>query len=322
MPKRLLFPLIAILSFAGSGFAADLEVTSLNIHAQSLGAGAATEAWEEYPSSRNPAALGLLRTSSPVQIEGNTSSAQARECSLLLSQARLRYDAYAYQILFTSPLFGGGLGVRFDQLITQNQTYQRLLFNPDGTPVIDPLTNQQAWELKYDTRVDSAWGLAWGAPLEGGMSVGAEAQVIYLHLGEDFAWGWDGVVGLRWQVLPELAVAASARQVSGGWHAWRKPYAEETGRPLVSLGCAWQPPELPLRIGGGVSRRLDQSDRLRGRLGAEYTIYGPLTLRAGWDADHANLGASFTWEAVTVDYAAILGGVLYDANRITVKVEF
>lgn len=322
MTKRLLLLLVVIPLLANPAFAAELEVTSLYIHARSLGVGAAAEAWPDYAASHHPAALGLLSAGSPVEPEGNTSTARAREFSLILSQARLRYDAYAYQILFTSPLFGGGLGMRFDQLITQNQAYQRLLFNPDGTPVIDPLTNQQAWELKYDTRVDSVWGLAWGAPMGEGVSAGCEAQAVYLRLGEDHAWGWDADAGLRWQALPGFAVAASVRQASGGWHAWRKPYAEAAGRPLAVLGCAWQPDNLPLLIGAGFSQRLDPDEKARGRVGAEYVLYGPLTLRAGWDADHANLGAGFTWEFIAVDYAAILGGALYDANRITVKVEF
>lgn len=321
MPKRLLV-LVLLAAIAPSAYSSDLEISSLNINACSLGAGAASEAWEDYPSSGNPAALGLPKPAPSVHAESNSPIAQNRDFSLLLSQARLRYDSYAYQILFLSPMPLGALGLRFDQLITQNQTYQRLLFNPDGTPVIDPLTNQQAWELKYDTRVDSVWGLAWGAPLGGGLSAGLEAQAIYLHVGEDFAWGWDGTAGVRCQVLPELAVAASARQMSGTWHTWRKPYAEESNRPSAVLGCSWQPNGLPLLVGAELSQRLDPDEKARGRLGAEYAVYGPLTLRAGWDADHANLGAGFRWEFITVDYAAILGGALYDANRITIKVEF
>lgn len=322
MPKRLLlFPVFIFLT-AGSAFAAELEISSLNINARSLGVGASSEAWDDFSSSGNPAALGCFKPDPPLQVGSNSTAAQARDLNLHLSQARLRYDTYAYQIVYTGPLPWGWLGLHFDQLITQNQTYQRLLFNPDGTPVIDPLTNQQALELKYDTRVDSLWGLAWGAPIGEGISAGIEAQAIYLHVGEDHAWGWDGAAGARWQALPNLAVAVSARQVSGGWHAWRKPYAEEAGRPLMSLGCAWQLKTLPLVIGAELSRRLASGEKTRGRLGAEYSVYGPLTLRAGWDADHANLGAGFRWEFISMDYAAILGGALYDANRITVKVEF
>lgn len=292
-----------LLACSGPGRCESPDIQSLDIQARSLGLGRSAAALFDYAAAGNPAALGR------------------EPAALAASQARLAYDRYGYRLLAVIP-FRGALGIRFDQLIVQNQAYRRLLYNPDGTPIIDPLTNQQAWELKYDTEIESLLGLAYGLSLLPGVCAGVEGQAVHLKVGEDFAWGFDAAAGVNLETAEGVSLGVLMRRANGGWHAWRVPYGEASGRPELQAGAAWEFKPWRTLVTASLVQILEWNTLPRGRAGAEYAGFAPLILRAGWDADHANLGAGFAWQAVTVDYAAVIGGALYDANRITVKVQF
>jgi hypothetical protein len=287
-----------------------LDIQNLNIQARSIGLGESAIAVEEYAASDNPAALG--------QAWSNTSTSLA----LSLSQARLAYDRYGYQILALVPLASGSLGIRFDQLIFQNTSYYRLLFNPDGTPIIDPITNQQAAQLTYDTQIESLFGLAYGLEIIPGITLGAEAQAIHVKVGENYAWGFDATAGMDARILEKVNFGFCIKQANGNWRSWRNPYQEECGRPIGEAGIAWTLEPWHTLVTGTIVQTLEWKTMPQGKVGLEYSGFKPLTLRAGWDADHMTLGAGFVWKAICVDYAAIIGGVLYDANRITLKISF
>jgi hypothetical protein len=287
-----------------------LDIQRLNIEARSIGAGESLLAVGDFVAAGNPAALGQARSNTTTSLD------------LSISQARPAYDRYGYQILAVIPVVTGSLGIRFDQLIIQNKSYYRLLFNPDGTPIIDPITNSQALQLTYDTQIESLFGLAYGWEIIPGIAWGAEGQALHVKVGEDYAWGFDATAGLDAQIYEKLALGLCVRQANGGWHAWRNPYQAESDRPLAEIGIAWTWDQFHSLLTAVVAQNLEWNTLPKGKVGLEYIGFMPLTLRAGWDADHITLGAGFAWKAITVDYAAIIGGVLYDANRITLKIEF
>ncbi len=332
MQKYLLLPFCLYLSCLPCvSHSKNPDIQNLNINARSVGLGQSLAAGPaDFAASGNPASLG-----------------QEDRFTLSLSQARLTYDRYGYQILQTIPLVGA-LALRFDQVIIQNTTYYRLLYNPDGTPIIDPITNQQAQELAYDTRYDTLFALAYGLELLPGLALGLEGEAVHLKLGEDFAWGYDGNLGIIYKqnsgnlkekdtdkgnprITQITRISKNQEQRSFGimiknlnrqWRAWRRPYREEMGSMEIEAGVRWPVPAWNLGLSASIAHRLKPNDQPVGRVGVEYSGFSPLELRAGWDKDHLNLGVGFYWEAISVDYAVITSGALYDANRITVKIEF
>jgi hypothetical protein len=316
--QRLLFLLGFLACLPYPGLPEPLDIGTLNIQGRSVALSESLVAGDDYLSSRNPAALGAY-VGTTVCAAGNSTAAGV---SLALSQARLAYDRYGYQIQGIVPFPAGALGIRFDQLIIQNQAYYRLLFNPDGTPIIDPITNQQAAQLTYDTQIESLVSLAYGLEIIPGIVAGLEGQVIHAEVGEDYAWGFDGSAGVDARLSKEINLGVCIRQVNGGWVAWRNPFGASSGRPEADLGATYRFEPCQTQVSAALVQNLDGHTLPQGKVGAEYTGFLPLTLRAGWDADHATVGAGFVWKAITVDYAAIISGALYDANRITLKVEF
>jgi hypothetical protein len=307
--KFLLF-FVILAGFPYIGRSETLDIQQLNIQGRSIGLGESTVAVGDFGVSNNPASLGraLSNMSTPVVLS--------------LSQARPAYDRYGYQTLAVVPVMEGSLGVRFDQLIIQNQSYYRLLSNPDGTPIIDPSTNNQATQLTYDTQIESLFGLAYGLEILPGIELGAECQALHTEVGEDYAWGFDANAGMDARIREDVTLGFCVKQVNGGWHAWRNPYQVESGRPLGEAGIVWRLESIHALVTAAVIQTLEWGNLPKGKVGMEYSGFMPLTLRAGWDADHMTLGAGFVWKAVTVDYAAIIGGALYDANRITLKISF
>jgi len=294
-----------------------LDIGQLNIQARSIGLGESGIATDDFSVSNNPAALGSYV---PLTVCANGNSCSG--FSLSLSQARLAYDRYGYQIMAQVPLNKGSLGICFDQLIVQNQAYYRMLFNPDGTAIIDPLTNQPAAQLTYDTQIESLFSLAYGLEIIPGVVCGTQGQVLHAEVGEDYAWGFDASAGINARLRDDFTLGICLHQINGGWHAWRNPYGATSGRPLAEAGAAWTWEPWQMLVTASVSQAWEPGVLPLGKIGAEYAAFKPLTLRAGWDADHAVLGAGFAWRAISVDYAAIISGALYDANRITLKVEF
>lgn len=281
------------------------EITGLDLNGRSLGLGeSAVAAPADFAASYNPASLAL-----------------EKQLSFQTSQARLSYDRYGYQLLAIIPK-PVSLGIRFDQLIIQNTSYYRRLFNSDGTPIIDPITNQQAVQLTYDTRIESKIGAAYGLEILSGLAFGMEAQAIHVKVGEDYAWGFDASAGMQAHILEGVNLGICLKHTNGGWMSWRNPYQEECGRPSGEAGIAWNLEPMNILVTGAMVQTLEWKTMPQGKVGLEYSGIKPLTLRVGWDADHMALGAGFNWKMVTVDYAAIIGGVLYDANRITLKLSF
>jgi hypothetical protein len=293
--------LILILLLSSSVRAEDIY--SLNINAHSIAVG----------QSKPTSIITLFSDSQPI---------------LNLSQARLSYDQYAYQIASAIPMVGV-LTFRFDQIITQNTSYYRLLFNADGTPVIDPVTNRQALALTYDTQIDSVFGLGYGLDVIEGLRIGFEGYAVNKKLGEDYAWGFDGDIGIRYDYT-NYSFGIVARQLNSQWYAWRVPYREVRDRPVLEVYGAYYIEALSLNVLAAMEQRLERVEIPIGRVGLEYTGFGPLTLRLGWDVDHINVGAGFEVEVgseetpaiVKVDYAAITSGALYDANRISISILF
>ncbi len=305
MRKIILFLVSLICVFPSLSLADEPKIYQFNINARSIGLGRSTVGLgTDYAASGNPAALGRETT-----------------LAFSVSQARLVYDRYGYQLMLVVPLTGA-LGIRFDQVITRNASYYRLLFNPDGTPVIDPVTNHQAQELNYDTQIDSLFGLAYGLLLFRGLSLGIEGQAIHLKVGESYAWGFDAAVGANLRLMEMLTTGVKFMDANSRWRAWHNPYWEERARPQLDIGISWDIEYLNLRLTTSVYQELEWYVLPRGKAGMEYAGFEPLVLRAGWDADHLNLGAGFTWQAIVVDYSVIIGGTPYDANRITLKIIF
>jgi hypothetical protein len=155
-----------------------------------------------------------------------------------------------------------------------------------------------------------------------GITFGAEGQAIHVKVGEDYAWGFDATAGMGARIEKDVALGFCIKQANGGWHSWRNPYQVECGRPVAEAGVAWTLEPYHILATGTIVQSLEWKTLPKGKVGIEYSNFLPLTLRAGWDADHMTLGAGFVWKVITVDYAAIIGGVLYDANRITLKISF
>jgi hypothetical protein len=259
----------------------------------------------------------------------------ASDYALSLSQARLAYDQYGYQALFSMPV-AGRLSFRFDQIITQNTSYYRLLFNSDGTPIIDPVTNQQATELVYDTRIESLFGIGYGVEVIRGLILGLEGQAVNMKVGEDFAWGGDCSAGMGYynytdeeRNYTDYSAGFLIKHLNCKWRAWHMPYREEQDRPVLEVGANWLLSAINCNFTACLQQRLEQNEVPTGRAGIEYNGFKPLAIRLGWDADHVNVGAGFEVglgkedaPKLLLDYAAITGGALYDANRITINVLF
>ncbi|MBN1596520.1 hypothetical protein JW933_11395 [candidate division FCPU426 bacterium] len=334
------------------------DIYTMNINGRSLGLGGSPVALQaDYAASRNPAGMAT----------GCFAANTACSVSLETSQARLAYDQYGYQVLALVPWktdvpgAAGSLAFRFDQLITQNAWYYRLLYRPDGTPVIDPATNQQALAIIYDTRIDSLFGLGCALQILPGLSWGAEAQAVHMKVGEDFAWGYDGWMGLLYTArlpgrgahkqtgenMPDTALgpvpALRADEADAGFSAgivarhlnqrrrtWRVPYRTESGYAEIEAGMRWPVAAWQAVLFASISQRNKSGDLPAGRFGLEYKGFAPLALRLGWDQDHVNVGAGFVLAGpkrdqsfvIHVDYAAVTSGALYDANRITIRIMF
>lgn len=318
---------ILIYFFCGvSGQAADVREFDINAHSVSLGY-SALALTGDFRASNNPASLGfalppiLIVDSSENSITPEVEPKYRQPLSLSLSQARLAYDQYGYQVMLTVPCFGN-LAFKFDQMITQNTIYYRLLFNADGTDVIDSITNQQATVLTYDTQVDSLFALAYGLQLFPRLALGIEAQAIYLKIGEDYAWGFDGDVGVVYQWPDDKGLSAGLvmRHCNAQWQAWHKPYREETGLRKLEGGVNIPLLDWQTTLTAMMTQWIKPDELPKASVGLAYKGFDPLTLRIGWDADHINLGAGFVWQQVRVDYAAVIGNALYDANRITIQI--
>lgn len=241
---------------------------------------------------------------------------------LELSQARLGYDRYGYQLTaaFQTPLGLFGLGL--DQLIIQNEPYERLLFDSHGAPIIDPTTNEQAFERAYELRIDSAFNLGYGLNLSDHLIVGLKGQVFHLKVGEDYAWGVDANAGIIVGLTPRWRLAVAGLHLNRQWLAWHRPYRESLGRALVNAGVSYDWAEMETMIYVALSQTLEDISYGQGEAGLAYYGLKPLTIRLGWSGEALAIGVGLVWNKIGLDYGADTKASLDTANRVSVGLGF
>ncbi len=299
MNKPFLITLIILLPLLGA--AENIQQFDLNARDVALGTADLTDgSW-----SLNPAGL--------------EAGSQTR---LELSQARLGYDRYGYQLTaaFHTPLGLFGLGL--DQLIIQNEPYERLLFDSRGVPIIDPTTNEQAFERAYELRIDSGFNLGYGLMLSDHLMVGLKGQVFHLKVGEDYAWGVDANVGMIAGLTPRWHLAVVLLHLNRQWLAWHNPYRENLGKALVNVGASYDWAEMRTMIYLTQSQTVEDASFGQGQVGLAYYGLKPLTIRMGWSGDALTVGVGLSWNQVSLDYGADTQASLDTANRVTVGLGF
>ena len=116
--------------------------------------------------------------------------------SITISQARLYFDTYAYEIGITGRLGSAAFASGFKQDVIQNEAVKVIVYNPDGTPQIDPVTGEIVEEtLGFADRVDSRLNIGFAVPL-GILSFGTSCHLIQMQHGSDSAYGFGVNAGL------------------------------------------------------------------------------------------------------------------------------
>jgi hypothetical protein len=261
---------------------------------------------------QNPAGLALNKT-----------------YKITVSQVKLYFDTYDYETGF----FGGfpddksntgniktGFAFGFGQQIQQNAAVMKKLLNPDGTPMIDPITGEIKQEIAgFADKMQSMLNVGAAMSL-GNVSIGFSSAGMEIQHGSLSAWGIGVNAGILYKMMPELRLGAAvinAGRTRFFWQDGRNDY-----EPMkIDAGAAYMLFERIL-LAADIGYFFDGEGAITWGIGAEVKIFDILKLRAGYADNKARFGFVFIADKLRVDYAFITNTNFYEAGRLSATLEF
>lgn len=249
--------------------------------------------------------------------------------SVTVSQARKKYDTYAYDAGIEFPLRSskeaGSLvnftyAAGFYQEIRRDLAIVRVLLNPDGTPMIDPISGGIMEETAgFADKVYSRFNLGASAsagPLNMGVSVsGIEAQHDVIS-----GWGFSASAGVIYGPFPGLLFGIAVKDIGRTTISWADERPDYD--PMkAAAGTAFTLLDRMTLIADAVCA-FDHGVVFDWRVGAEIKVFEQLMLRAGFAGNSPRIGFEFSFERFSIDCAYLINTDFYDAARLSATLEF
>lgn len=252
-----------------------------------------------------------------------------KSCRITVSQARLLYDTYAYDMGVSSPINVSGQASAFMQFsyaagfyqeIRRNLAVIRILLNADGTPMIDPVSGEIMQETAgFADKVYSRLNLGCSASL-GPLSAGISVSGIEAQHGIMSGWGLSANAGIVYEVLPGLRLAAAAKNIGRTTLSWTD--SREDRDPMrLTAGIAFSVFER-VAISADAGCEFDRSYVFLWGAGAEVAVLEQLKLKAGYAGGTPRIGLVFTAGKFRLDCAYLINVNFYDAARLSASLEF
>jgi hypothetical protein len=247
----------------------------------------------------NPAGLSVNKTS-----------------SIIISQARLYYDTYAYDIGF---LYNPGITLAFGfyQKNKKNVAVKKILLNPDNTPQIDLITGSIKEEIiGFSDRIDSSGNIAFGISILNNISTGIAVRLKHIQHSSNYAWAFGVNAGINIKLM-DIKIGLSiidAGRTKYNWSDEREEYEPMQLNASIEYKLF---DKLILILGAG--EIFDKENKINWGLGTEIELFKIFLLRTGYSDSKFRIGFSFIINNLNIEYAFIGNSDFYDANRISIE---
>lgn len=256
-----------------------------------------------YPSIYiNPAGLTVNKTS-----------------SIIISQARLYYDTYAYDVGF---LYNQDIAFAFGfyQKNKKNVAIKKILLNPDNTPQIDPVTGTIKEEIiGFSDRIESSGNIAFGKDIFNNVSAGIVARLRHIQHSSNYALAFGVNAGVNIKLM-DLRIGISITETGRTQYNWSDK-REEYEPMQANAGIEYKLFDKLLLL-AGVANVFDNENKINWGLGTEIEIFKVFLLRTGFYDNKIRIGFKFVIDKLNIEYAFIGNSDFYDANRIGIEYAF
>ncbi len=193
-------------------------------------------------------------------------------------------------------------------------------------PLQSPSIDNRPRIASTEQSADYALYLSGSRRLGAHLSLGLSTKVIYRHVASFKAYGFGLDLGMRYQLSPQLALAATVRDLTTTPIVWNTDSTDRI-QPALLLGLAYAIPMaggqttalLATRSGGDAA---DAADNPPFNAGVEYR-HSYITLRAGWEEGRQAFGLGLTpYRNLDLDFAYLQHNALEATYQLSASFHF